>query len=374
MELALAAVDEEDVREGSAFVFQAFEPSVNHFANRGKVVDSVHRFDFVALIAGFERQAVDELNQRRDGGFALEVRDIDALNDARGLGETENFLKAQQTAFRIHLKDFRLDVALQIAAVVEVRKGRKLVPDGGGLLEVEVFGGLLHFVLHFLNELVPFAVQKALEVVNLVAVIFARDPITAGGRALADGGEEAGTKKTPFRIVIANFVLAGPETEDFLEDDQRAANGAGERAVELDARGKRLAGGLNAREGFVRADLKVGKGLAVLKLTVELRLNVLDQPRFHEECVHFAQRLNEINVANFLNQKTGPIVDLGLMEEVAPCPLAEILGFADVNDALMGVFHQVNAGNVREGFDLFRCVRIIVRILNRFFGHDLNFL
>ena len=65
----------------------------------------------------------------------------------------------------------------------------------------------------------------------------------------------------------------------------------------FDAAGARLARELDAGKILARGDLQVRKRLVVLQILVVLRLDVLDQPGFHQQGVDFALGVEVVDVA-----------------------------------------------------------------------------
>jgi len=65
-------------------------------------------------------------------------------------------------------------------------------------------------------------------------------------------------------------------------------------------------------------------------------------------------RGGEFNVADELDHVRGPRVLDGGPGEVCDARLPEVLCLADVNDAPLGVLHQIDAGRRRKAFDFFR--------------------
>ena len=125
-----------------------------------EVVDSVHTANTEALVARFKWQAVDKADEAGDGFIAAEVGDIDAFDRSRGFGQLEHFFEAGQTFFGIDEKDFGLDVLVQLTAVVERFKQVNFVAQTSGLFEFQFFGGIGHFGLHLVEQLLLFAFEE----------------------------------------------------------------------------------------------------------------------------------------------------------------------------------------------------------------------
>ena len=92
--------------------------------------------DFVAAIAGLERQAVEELHDAGDRFAAAEVGDIDAFDRPRRFGELEDFFQAGETLFRIDVEDFGLGVRVELAAAVEASRAGGFRRAGGRLARI----------------------------------------------------------------------------------------------------------------------------------------------------------------------------------------------------------------------------------------------
>ena len=84
VELAFAAVDEQQVRERLALVLQPCQPAGDDLGDRGEIVYARDGPDAEPLVAVLEGQAVDELHQAGDRLAAREVRDVDPLRSVGG--------------------------------------------------------------------------------------------------------------------------------------------------------------------------------------------------------------------------------------------------------------------------------------------------
>ena len=76
----------------------------------------------------------------------------------------------------------------------------------------------------------------------------------------------------------------------------------------------------DAGKVLVREDLQVGKGLVVAQIAIELRQDVLDQPRFHQQGIQLALRVQVVDVADFLHQPGGPQIFGRGLEKIAARP------------------------------------------------------
>ena len=212
----------------------------------------------------------------------------------------------------------------------------------------------LHLLLHLGEHGVLLAVEEEAEAADVGPVRLAVDPEVARGGALVDRVEQAGAEPAPAGVALLDVERAGAELEDLLEHLDRPAEalGAGERAVELHAAVERLAGEVDAGEVLAGRDLEVRERLVVLEVLVVLRLDVLDQPGFHQEGVDLAVGGEEVDVDDLADPVADPAVVGGRLLEVRARPGAEVLRLADVDHPPLGVLHQVEAGRGRERADL----------------------
>src|SRR6185312_767307 len=83
------------------------------FLDGAVVVHARDGLDAEAAVAVFEGAAVDETDQRADGGLALKVGDVDAFDAADGFRELEDFLQGFQARAVVLEEYFRLDRAVR---------------------------------------------------------------------------------------------------------------------------------------------------------------------------------------------------------------------------------------------------------------------
>ncbi len=72
----------------------------------------------------------------------------------------------------------------------------------------------------------------------------------------------------------------------------------------------------------MRRDLQVGKGFIVLLLLVMDGLDVLDQPGFEKQRIHFTFAFHEINIGDFVNPPGNPGFQFGRFLKIAAGPRA----------------------------------------------------
>src|SRR5208337_679817 len=198
------------------------------------------------------------------------------------------------------------------------------------------------------------AVEEETQPLNVATVSFPVDPQVAGRSALIDRRQQAWPEPPPAHVVLLDIEGASAELEDPLQDLDRPAQalGPGKWAVELDARVLGFAGEVDPRKILAGGDLEIGEALVVFEVVVVLRLDVLDQPSFHQEGINLAVRLQMVDIGHLLDPVAdSPVLDRGFME-IGAGPRAEVLGLADVDDSPLGVLHEVQARGGGEAFYL----------------------
>lgn len=363
MKLAEAAVDEDDV--GIEFLIDASVTVAagDDFLDGFVIVDAGDGFDTEAAVAVFERSAIDEADEGTNGGFALEVGDVDTFDAADRFRKLEEFLQAFEAGAVVLEEDFGLDgfIGRDVRAFREGAEGFNLIAQGGGLFELEIFRGGVHVSEHVAQHFgaapsPPFGIEEAFEAVDVLAVGFPGDFVGAGGGALADGVEEAGAEEAFAIIFFEDFEVAGAELEDALEvlDSFFKGVAAGEGAVEFGAGVGGLAGDVDAGIIVTRGDFKIGVGFIIEEPGVEAGLNVFDEAVFGEEGFDFRIAGEGVEVGDVFEKELFAVkAQVGGGDKVRANAVAEGTGLADVDDDAAGVFHEVNAGGGGEGFGFF---------------------
>src|SRR5207245_562042 len=279
---------------------------------------------------------------------------------------------AKHALLGIDLKDFRLHVLVHVAAQAQVLEGFNLVAQPGGFLELESVRGLLHGSFHLANQLLLLAVQHKTQGPNLPPVVFLADAKVTRGRALVDAVQDARPEPAPALVVRVDVQGAGAEPEDPLQHLYGGAQALGtrERTVKPHAALPGRARELDAWKRLADADLQIRKRLIVLQLDVETRLNVLDQARLEQQGVDLAVSGEEVDVGYQLDQVAGPRILGGRLGEIVASPVAQVLGLADIQNAALGILHEIDPGLGRKLPGLFhqrQSVRISAR---RYIRHD----
>ena len=140
----------------------------------------------------------------------------------------------------------------------------------------------------------------------------------------------------------------GAEAKNLLQHRNRSPQlfCVGERPVEFRAAGLRCAGEFDAREVLADKDFQIGKRLVILEFLIEGRLNVLNQPRFHQQRIDFAIRLQVVQVTDLRHQFSRAAIHGGRFGEITPSPAAKVDRLADVNHAPCPSFIRYTPGVV----------------------------
>ena len=180
------------------------------------------RADPQSPIARLERQAVDKPHHAGHRVRAGGVGDVDAFHGPRRGLQVQDLLQAGQALLGIDGKDLRLHVLVEFAALVERLQHKDLVTEPGRVFEAKLFRSRLHLCSHLAQQGLLLAFQELLQAVDALAVVLLRDPQVAGGRTLADRGQQARTEPPPARVFHGDVQRAGAKLENLLQDLQGA--------------------------------------------------------------------------------------------------------------------------------------------------------
>ena len=130
-----------------------------------------------------------------------------------------------------------------------------------------------------------------------------------------------------------------------LHQKQRATQQAyiDVRAVETIERTAETAtpGDEDARIGLAPGDAQVGIFLVVLEQDIEMRLMVLDQVGFKGQGLRFAVGHDELDLAHLTGHQADAGGEVVPTAEVTADATAQAFGFADVEDAVLSIAHQI---------------------------------
>ena len=194
VELPLAPVDEQDV--GGVFALRNVLETPQHgFVDAGHVVGPRHAANLHPLVTRLERQTVEKLHHARHGFRAGDVGDVDALDGARprpGAAPSAN----RPAPLGIDREDFRLHVLFQLSrsssdSSISISSRNRAASSNCSSLAAAAISSRISAEQRFL------AVEEALQAVNVLAVFLPGNPQVAGGRALADRGQQARAEPAP---------------------------------------------------------------------------------------------------------------------------------------------------------------------------------
>ena len=335
--------------------------------DEGRLVAALRDFD-ADLAGGLGRKRlgeqfarlrlVGEQDEARDGLVVVELRD-EAFEDLLGAegavglreigavapvlaGAEEEYLDAGLAAFLVGGEDVGLLDRLGVDRLFRCHVGERpeAVPVFGGLLVLELFGGLLHQALVHAAHVLAFAAQEALGLVDEALVVLLRDLARAGAGAALDLVEQAGAG-----AALEDAVGTGAQEEGALEHVDRAVDGAGGgEGAEIVALLVARAAVLEDLGGVVGVgDQDVGERLVVAHQDIETRTEALDEIGFEEKGLGLGADADEFHRggerdhardAVRMTAEAGIVRDTGL----------ERAGLADVDDITLGVEHAVDAG------------------------------
>ena len=108
------------------------------------------------------------------------------------------------------------------------------------------------------------------------------------------------------------------------------------------------AGHGDLRVRILIADLDVRVAFVIFELDVVMRFVAFDEVHLQDERFQFGFHNDPFDVVNVLHQLPGLFRVPGVIDKVGFHPVAQVDGFADVDDLVIGVFHQVAAGFFRQ--------------------------
>jgi hypothetical protein len=204
------------VRKHLAFHVEPTKSPGDDFVNRRVIVHAGHLANAKSAVARFERQPVDELDQAGHGLGSRQVGNVDSLDRPRLFRQLEDLLQPRESFFGVLVKNLGLLMLFEVAAVGDGFQHLDLIAEPGSLFESPRVGGRLHFSSHLSKQRLAVAVEELPQPSDIAAVLFARDAEVAGGSALANRGEQAGSEPTPSFIALLDVERARAELEHAL--------------------------------------------------------------------------------------------------------------------------------------------------------------
>ena len=383
-ELAFAAVDDDEVGEGDEFrglgfwdlffeaaegfegrflgevgVFaegffafdeDAGEAAADDFGHGDEVVLTGGGADAVAAVVGVVGDAIFEADHGGDAVGGADVGDVEALHHERWAVEVEFLLEFADIGHGVDGgDDFGAGATLEGAGGFEgFFEVGDHVPKFGGALEVELGGVGLHFLFESREEVLRFAGEEVAGFVEAAEVVVPGDAADAGGGTVFDD------------VVGAVFVIdfagvdgaADAEAEAFGEPVHGGAEstGVGEGAEVAGAVVFFQAGEGEAGEGVVEGEADEEEAFVVAEADVVAGAELFDEFAFEEEGFGFVADEVEVEVPDAVDESACFAVgEFGAGGgEVVGEAFAEVAGFADVDDAIEAVAHDVDTRLVRD--------------------------
>lgn len=154
-------------------------------------------------------------------------------------------------------------------------------------------------------------------------------------------------------VLAGDVAVAGEVRKHFAERVEGFVDGpdGGERAKVARAVVVHAAREEHFGERLLPRHFDVGIALVVLEADVEMRLVFLDEVAFEDEGFQFRFGDDELDIADALDKAHGFVIGLVGRVEIRPDAAAQVDGFADVNDLVAFILHQVNAGTHRQGVE-----------------------
>ncbi len=218
----------------------------------------------------------------------------------------------------------------------------------GGLLELHAPGGVLHLLFEVGDGVARTALQELARLEHARAVVVQADLADARRGAVLDDRREA-----VFVVVLARLVgTARAQAELVAHQVERRAQGGRVREGAEIPRAVVLAhaGELEARDRVRDVDAHHEVILVVAEGNVVARAELLDESAFEQERFRLGLDDMVLEIPDALDERAG--LDVGRAaargHEITADALAQILGLADVDDAVEPVAHQVDAGFVRH--------------------------
>ncbi len=213
-----------------------------------------------------------------------------------------------------------------------------LVAQARRLLELELRRGFVHAPRQVVDDFVVAPVEHLGGVGDVLCVPLRRDEAHAGCGAAINLVLQTGT-----RAVGEKRVLAGPQPEQLLQQQQRLARGDGARVRPEEAAGE-LARATVERDArvLVARDVDERKALVVLEQDVVARLVLLDQVVFEQQRFRFRRGHRHLD-ARHLREQRERLVRVRTAAEIARHAVLQVTRLADVEDRTRRVVHAVDA-------------------------------
>ena len=339
-DLAEAAVDDDQLREGAVFFVQARVATADHFLHRAEVVVAFEGLDLEATVAGLVRLAVDEAHHRRDRERARDVRDVEALRRGGRTFEAERGGERGQGAGFVAAGQ---GVLAKEATGLLRRAFQRVeqVAQAGGLLVVAFRGGLAHVGLDLFAPRLDLAFEERAGLRHARGVFLGRHHVGV----LLDLRARV-VVEFPGAVGLRGRRAVGEEDAELLAHlVERAADRllVGERAEVAAGVGRAGADDAEFRQGVGEVDPDLGELLVVAEEDVPAGAPALDQLPFEQEGLGLGPDLVPFHVGHRVHHR-GHLGGHPLAgHEIRGQTLLEVLGLAHIDDQPRGVLHEVDA-------------------------------
>ncbi len=237
----------------------------------------------------------------------------------------------------------------------------ELVADDSRFFILEIFSSLFHSLIQPFDYGVGATLQKFAKVINDLAIVLLIDCTNTRGCAEFDVVIEASAA-----VLTGDLPVTGQIGEDLSEQIQCLVDSpyAGIRAEIAPAIIPHLAGYSQFGEGVLPMDFDVGIAFIVFQADIILGPVPLDQRHFEDQRFQFRADHDPLNIGDLMHQAACFSVILGRAVEIGTDPVAQIDGFANVND-LSVAFSSIAARFIRE------CIENLLDLLTNL--HRLSF-
>ena len=227
----------------------------------------------------------------------------------------------------------------------EALEALQLVAHPGGGLEIEPLGVPLHLAGEQGQQFVIAPLEHHRHLAQDLLIVVAADLLLAHAGAAADVEVQAGA------VAVERL---GPlaQGEHPLDHGQGAAQLAHIHVGAIEAivgfAETPLAGDKNARVAFTPSDAHIGIFFIILQQHIKVGLVMLDQVGFQRQRFVFAVGNDEFQVADLAHHQANAGAMAGGIVEITAHPLAQHLGLADIQNAVVAIAHQVATGFGRK--------------------------
>jgi len=220
-----------------------------------------------------------------------------------------------------------------------------LISQGGSPFKVQILRGIAHLLLEPVYNVGGFPLQKRGNIFHHRIIIRLRDCIDTRTR-------------TKFNIIVQarSTVLTGdlPITGQIREDTPQQIQclmhrpNTGIRAEISRPILNHLAGNQNPRVRILKFDFNIRIAFIVFELNIVLRPILFNQIHFKNQRFQLGFHHNPVDMINMTDHLAGFYRMLHTVLKIGTDPVTQIDRFTDINDFVIGVFHQITTGFIRQ--------------------------